>query len=72
MWKIHLKDKYIHKNKHDNIHKYIQNVFVIVELLSGTWGPPPREGQGKGKDNDRVNNIAIHCICAGRGHDDIY
>jgi hypothetical protein len=25
-------------------------------------------GGGKGKENDRVNNIEIHHICAGRGH----
>jgi hypothetical protein len=55
MWKIDPKDKHTHKEKHDHIHIYIQNMFVIVELLYGTWGPPPREGQGKGRQNDRVN-----------------
>jgi hypothetical protein len=30
----------------------------------------PEEG-GKGKENDRVNSIEIHYICAGRGHNDM-
>jgi hypothetical protein len=29
-------------------------------------------GGGKGKENDRVNNIKMHYICAGRGHNDMY
>jgi hypothetical protein len=30
-------------------------------------------GEGKGKENDkRVNNIEIHCICVGRGHNNMY
>jgi hypothetical protein len=27
---------------------------------------------GKGKEKDRVNNIEIHHICAGRGFKDMY
>jgi hypothetical protein len=27
------KDKCVHKNKHEHIHIYIQNMFVTVELL---------------------------------------
>jgi hypothetical protein len=38
MWKIDSKDKHIHKNKHDHIQTYMKNMFVIVELLYGTWG----------------------------------
>jgi hypothetical protein len=33
--------------------------------------PLEEEGEGK-KKNDRVNNIEIHYICAGRGHNDRY
>jgi hypothetical protein len=29
-------------------------------------------GGGKGKVNDRVNDIKIHNICAGRGYNDMY
>jgi hypothetical protein len=38
IWKIYLKDKCIHRNKHDHIHIYIENIFVIVEVHSGTRG----------------------------------
>jgi hypothetical protein len=31
------KDKHIHKNKHDQIQTQMQNMFVTVELLYGTW-----------------------------------
>jgi hypothetical protein len=43
MWKIDPKDKHILKNKHDHIQTYIQNMFVIAELLYG----------GKGKESDK-------------------
>jgi hypothetical protein len=32
-----LKDKQIYKNKHDHIQTHMQKMFVIVELLYGTW-----------------------------------
>jgi hypothetical protein len=35
MWKIDLKDKRIHKTKHDHVHIYIENTSVIVKLLYG-------------------------------------
>jgi hypothetical protein len=37
MWKIDPKNKYIQRNKYDHMHLYIYNMFVIVELLYGTW-----------------------------------
>jgi hypothetical protein len=40
---IEPKEKHIHKNKHDNIHIYISNMFVIVELPYGTWGRRERK-----------------------------
>jgi hypothetical protein len=48
MWKIDPKDKCIHENNHDHMHIYMQNMFVIVELLYGTWW-----GGWKEKENDR-------------------
>jgi hypothetical protein len=39
MWKIDTKDKCVHKNKHDHIYIYMQNMFVIVE--------PGEEGKKK-------------------------
>jgi hypothetical protein len=50
--KIDPKDKCIHKNKHDHIHIYIQNMFVTVELFYGT------QGKRKGKENDRKTTIS--------------
>jgi hypothetical protein len=38
-------------------------MFVIVELLYGTW--ERREGM-------YFNNIKMHYICAGRGYNDMY
>jgi hypothetical protein len=38
MFKIDPKDKHICKNKHDHIQTHMYNIFVIVELLYGTWG----------------------------------
>jgi hypothetical protein len=32
MWKIDPKDKCIDKKKHDHVHIYISNMFVIIEL----------------------------------------
>jgi hypothetical protein len=43
MWKTDLKDKCIHKSKHDNIHIYIENMFVRVELFCGTGGRKERK-----------------------------
>jgi hypothetical protein len=43
LWKIDPKDNGIHKNKHDHIHIYIENMFVIVELLYGTLGRRERK-----------------------------
>jgi hypothetical protein len=51
VWKIEPKDKHIQKNKQDNIHIYIQNMFVIVKPCYGTW-----EGR-KGKENDGESKI---------------
>jgi hypothetical protein len=39
--------------------------FAIVGLFSGTR----KEGEEK---RMTVNNIEIHCICAGRGHEEIH
>jgi hypothetical protein len=59
--KIDPKAKCIHKYKHDQIHIYRESVFAIVGLLTRT------QRGGRGKENDRVNNIIIHCIYKGRG-----
>jgi hypothetical protein len=40
-------------------------VFVIVELLYGTWGRRERKRQS-------VNNIVKHNICEGRGYNNMY
>jgi hypothetical protein len=42
-------------------------MFVIVELLCGTW-----ERKERKREWYRVNNIEIHNICTGRGHNDMY
>jgi hypothetical protein len=41
-------------------------MFVVVELSYGT------RGGGKGKKNDSANNINMHYISVGRGHNDVY
>jgi hypothetical protein len=43
MWKIDPKDRNVHKNKHDQTQTHMQNKFVIVELLYGTWGRRERK-----------------------------
>jgi hypothetical protein len=43
MWKIDPKDKHMPKNKHDHIQTQMCNMFVTVELLSGTWGKRERK-----------------------------
>jgi hypothetical protein len=35
---MYVEDKHIHKNKHNHIHIYIQNTFILVELLYSTQG----------------------------------
>jgi hypothetical protein len=37
------KDKHIHRNKHDHIQNHMWNIFVIVELVYGTWGKEGKE-----------------------------
>jgi hypothetical protein len=29
-------------------------------------------GEGKRKENERVSNVEIHCICAGGEHNNMY
>jgi hypothetical protein len=60
MWKIDPKDKCTDKTKHDHIHIYIENTFIIAELPYETWGE-----EKKKRMTDRVNDIEIHCICVG-------
>jgi hypothetical protein len=43
MQKIDPKDKHTHKSKHDPIHIYIENLFVILGLLYGTQGRRERK-----------------------------
>jgi hypothetical protein len=43
IWKIDPKDKHIHKNKHDHTQTEMLNMFVIMELLYGTWGKRERK-----------------------------
>jgi hypothetical protein len=43
MWKIDPKDKQIHENKHDHMQRYIQSMFVIVELHYGAQGRRERK-----------------------------
>jgi hypothetical protein len=52
MWKIDPKARCIHKNKHDHTRIYVENIFVVVEQLYGTW-----RGE-KGKENDRESTIS--------------
>jgi hypothetical protein len=40
-------------------------MFVIVELLYGTWG------KRKGKENDRASVISHSIRCEGRGYNDV-
>jgi hypothetical protein len=37
------KDKHIHKNEHDHRKTQMYNMFVIVELLYGTWEKKERK-----------------------------
>jgi hypothetical protein len=81
--KIDPKTKHIHKYKHDNryiyvyaymgvyIHIYVyvytyterENMVVIVGLF---------EGLGEEKEEKRMNNMEIHFICVGGGHNETH
>jgi hypothetical protein len=44
------------------VYIYIQNMFPIVGLYEVT------RGRGREKQNDRMNNNQMHCICVGRSY----
>jgi hypothetical protein len=48
MWKADPNEKCIHKNRHDHIHIYMQNMFVIMDV----------RGAGTRKKNVRESTIS--------------
>jgi hypothetical protein len=52
MSKIDVKNKHIHKRKHDHIQTHIQNMFVIVDFFMELGE------RGKGKENDGTSAIS--------------
>jgi hypothetical protein len=46
MWKLNLKDKYIHKYIRDHMFRYILPIFINVGTVQGVGGG------GRGKEND--------------------
>jgi hypothetical protein len=55
---VEKKSKDIHKNKHDHIQTYMENMFVIVGITR-------TRGRRERKRMARINNIDTF-ICAGR------
>jgi hypothetical protein len=51
---------------HTHTLTYRDNIFAIMGLFEGTGG------DGRGQENDRVNDIEIHCICVGRCYNDMH
>jgi hypothetical protein len=63
MWKIDPKDKHTQRQTWSFTNS---KMFVIVELLYGTWGMRERK-----RECQSIDNTVKHNICEGRGYNDV-
>jgi hypothetical protein len=65
MWNIEPKGKCIHKNIHDHIHTYMQNMLVIAEILCGTWEKERKEKRIENQQSIYITSVQVEdmAIC---------